>query len=128
MVRSRFSAFALKDINYLWRTLHPAHPDRARPQAEVLADLRESSSTVRYRGLQIIEERPAPSPDEPSQVLFLARIFVKGVDRSFIELSDFLPDEGEAWGYAGGVGVSASGVPLKGLTIERFLGLLPADR
>jgi SEC-C motif-containing protein len=118
----------MKDIPYLWRTLHPAHPDRARPQQEVWADLRESCSTVRYRGLQILEERPPAAPGEPSQVLFLARIFVKGSDRSFVELSDFLPDEGEAYGYVGGIGVSAAKVPLKGLTIEGFTELVPEER
>ena len=39
---------------------------------------------------------------EGDQVLFLARIFVKGEDRSFAELSDFVREDG-AWKYASGV-------------------------
>ena len=28
LMRSRYSAFALREVAYLWKTLHPDHPDR----------------------------------------------------------------------------------------------------
>ncbi len=100
LMRSRYAAFARKEIDYLYRTLHPEHEDRARPEADVLRDLRATASTLRYMGLQILDRR---APDEAgiARVLFLARIFEKGRERSFVELSEFAHD-GEGWRYLRG--------------------------
>ena len=38
-MRSRFSAFALGETEYLWRTLHPEHPDRVRGHDALVAEL-----------------------------------------------------------------------------------------
>src|SRR6187431_2086502 len=77
LMRSRYSAFALKELGYLWRTLHPDHPDRSRPEAEVLRGLRATTSALKYPGLSVLGEQP-PGEDGVARVLFLARIFEKG--------------------------------------------------
>jgi SEC-C motif-containing protein len=57
-------------------------------------------------------------------VLFHARIFERGTDRSFAELSLFLR-EGSAWRYASGVLVPAERLPgdLRSLDRSAFLAL-----
>lgn len=100
MMRSRFSAFALDYSAYLWRTLHPSHPDRARPEEEVMRNFRRASRTMEYRSLQILDSAPAGA-DGCAQVLFLARVFDRGRELSFLERSNFLHD-GTGWRYANG--------------------------
>lgn len=122
-MRSRYAAFALRRVEYLWRTLHPEHPDRKRPEAEVLAGLRAAVGSYRYQGLTVLD-RAEPDKDGVAQVLFHARVFLKGRDQGFVECSDFA-DDGVGWRYLAGVACSPSalGVALPGLTIARFLAL-----
>ncbi|MFO0626101.1 MAG: YchJ family metal-binding protein [Polyangiales bacterium] len=101
LMRSRFAAFARADVNYLYRTLHPDHPDRAAPEAQVRRALAESARSHRYMGLTILDAR-GPDAEGVAQVLFHARIFEKGRERSFTECSDFVQD-GVGWRYLRGV-------------------------
>jgi SEC-C motif-containing protein len=91
LVRARFSAFALGEADFLWRTLHPDHDDRERPRDEVLRELREASRTHRYLRLEILRS-------EDTRVLFSVKVFAKGKDLSFQELSTFARAEG-GWRY-----------------------------
>lgn len=100
LMRSRFAAFAKKEVEHLWRTLHPDHEDRQRERAEVLRALKASAGTLRYAGLAILDRRP-PDAEGVAQVLFLARLFEGSAERSFVELSDFAHD-GEGWRYLRG--------------------------
>lgn len=120
-MRSRYSAFALKRVEYLWKTLHPDHPDRAEPEASVLASLRRSATEHRYMGLEILD-RSAPDEAGIARVLFHAKVFLKGRDVSFVECSDFAHD-GVGWRYLAGVGTTASRLrcELPRITIARFL-------
>jgi SEC-C motif-containing protein len=93
-MRSRFSAFALGDANYLWRTLHSDHEDRAHPKEDVLRGLKAASRALKYMRLTILDAKE-------ERVLFLAGVFEKGKDRSFIELSSFAK-EGAGWRYRAG--------------------------
>ncbi len=121
LMRSRYSAFALKRVEYLLKTLHPDHPDRAAPEAAVLASLRRSATEHRYMGLEILD-RAAPDEAGIARVLFLAKVFLKGRDVSFVECSDFTRD-GVGWRYLAGVGMVASRLrdELPRITIARFL-------
>jgi SEC-C motif-containing protein len=94
VVRSRFSAFALGEVEYLWRTLHPDHDDRARPRDEVIAELRAASRENRYMALTILDAKD-------TRVLFRVKVFRKGADLSFTELSEFARDE-HGWRYVAG--------------------------
>jgi SEC-C motif-containing protein len=104
LMRSRYAAFARKEAAYLWRTLHPDHDDRSRPEREVLRALGEGR--LRYMGLRVLDRALAP-PGELARVLFHARVFDQGRDLSFVELSDFLHD-GEGWRYLAGLGAPAA--------------------
>ncbi len=116
LMRSRYAAFALGLDAYLDRTLVRDHPHRntAPPPAR-----------FRYMGLRILHA-------EGNEVLFLARIFDKGSDRSFAELSQFVrepsdvPGEGLVWRYADGDLLEARLLPpsIESLTRDSFLALL----
>ena len=97
-MRSRYAAFALGLGDYLVRTLASSHPDRGRPLQELARDLSRARERHRFTGLRIV--RAATSGD-CGQVLFLARVFERGIDRSFGELSTFVREVG-AWRYASG--------------------------
>ncbi len=129
LMRSRFAAFALGDGSYLWRTLHPEHPLRARPEAEVVRELSRARQTLRYQRLTVHDHDEAAG-----LVLFTAHVFEKGrrggarasrargdgesrsANRSFTELSEFERVEG-AWRYREGMALDA---PVA--TIEQALG------
>ena len=120
LVRSRYSAFALGKIEYLYDTLHEDHPDKGKPREQVLFALRTASQSFKYMGLVIIETEE-PDRDRQSRVLYLARIFRKGQDVSFIELAEFLPDA-KGLRYRNGRTMDAAGmrVPPPDLTIATF--------
>lgn len=101
-MRSRFAAFAEKQHDYLWRTLHPEHEDRALGEPSALAAIRETAREHRYVGLAILDTEPEDDAGI-ARVLFHARVFRKGVDMSFVELSDFAREgEGGPWRYLRG--------------------------
>jgi SEC-C motif-containing protein len=115
LMRSRFAAFARGDAEYLWRTLHAEHEDRALPKEEVMRSLREASRTHRYVRLTILDARD-------TRVLFLAGVFAKGRDLSFVELSRFGHD-GAGWRYVSGVARAAKEIDdPSALAIEGFPG------
>jgi SEC-C motif-containing protein len=126
LMRSRYAAFVRKEVSYLWRTLHSDHDDRARPEAEVLRELREACSSNRYRGLHVLDKSPADR-DGIARVLFAAKVFRKGRDVSFVELSEFAAEAsgagvGNAWRYLRGDGRSvAASAAAAAMTIEAFL-------
>ena len=91
-MRSRFSAFALGSVDYLWKTLASTHPDKARPQQDVLRDLRRTCKHSDFRALEVLEA----TEDE---VLFRAVLRERAAERSFTERSKFVRESG-AWRYA----------------------------
>jgi SEC-C motif-containing protein len=109
-MRSRFSAYARGEAEYLWRTLHADHADRAAPKEETLRAMKRASAHYRYMRLRILDAKGA-------HVLFRASVFEKGKDRSFIELSTFAPD-GVGWRYVDGITRPADGTAW---TIDSFV-------
>ena len=110
LMRSRFSAFARGEWDYLWRTLHPEHEDRATPKDEMLRAMKRTAASYKYMRLCILDAKDA-------RVLFRASVFEKGKDRSFMELSTFAHD-GVGWRYLSGVARAADDKPW---TIESFV-------
>ncbi len=111
-MRSRFAAFANGDGDYLWRTLHPEHEDRAVPKDEWARSLRSATRTLRYMRLRVLDAKG-------SHVLFLASVFEKGHDRSFVERSTFAHD-GTGWRYLSGETRDARGEDPSSWTVESF--------
>jgi SEC-C motif-containing protein len=93
-MRSRYAAFALGLGEYLVDTLATSHPDRQLPREELVAELSHAKDRQRFLGLRIVRA-------EGDEVLFEARIFERGQDRSFAELSTFVREDGR-WRYASG--------------------------
>jgi len=121
LMRARWTAFALGRGDYLFETLASDHPDRAAPRDAAVRELSRARERQRFLRLTVLHS--SASGDE-GEVLFLARIFEKGQDRSFAELSAFRREEG-AWRYASGVLVPADRLPPdpSGLRREAFLSL-----
>lgn len=99
-MRSRYAGFALGKVAYLWKTLHPEHPDRSEPEALALASIRTTCERLKYLGLTILATRDA-GPKGLPEVLFHARMFERGLDRSFVECSAFKRDD-HGWRYHSG--------------------------
>jgi SEC-C motif domain protein len=121
LMRSRYAAFALGDAAYLWRTLHPEHPDRQGPDAEaqLVAGIRRTRQTVRFARLRILDH---DQPDQDhARVLFHAELFERGKERSFVELSWFELESG-AWRYLSGENraMAAADPALSRLTLASF--------
>jgi SEC-C motif-containing protein len=105
-MRSRFSAFALGLGDYLVRTMDEEVDER---------ELSRAKDRQRFLDLKILHA-------DETTVLFYAKIFERGVDRSFAELSTFRR-EGEGWIYTHGVSIPRDRLPadLEALTPSRFL-------
>lgn len=100
-MRARYSAFALADADYLWRTLHSSHDDRSRDPVDWRESFSKSEASRTYRGLRIVDTRP-PDDSGVARVLFIARIRERGRDVGFAELSYFAQEDGD-WRYITGV-------------------------
>lgn len=117
-MRSRFSAFALGEHTYLFRTLHPDHDDHAAGQAALVAQLARNAKRTRYDVLRILD-RDGPDADGIARVLFHVTMRSGGNDASFAELSSFAHD-GTGWRYVAGVSRACRGERAAGLTIATF--------
>lgn len=107
-MRSRYAAFAKKHGAYLLRTLHGTYPERMSHRTQAEGEIAASVGELRYTGLTILDSTPEDA-DGVSRVLFLAKVFQRGKDLSFVELSEFLND-GDGLRYAAG-----DQVPLRSL-------------
>ncbi len=124
-MRSRWSAFALGRGDWLFDTLASTHPDHAAPRDAAIKELSRVRERQRFMKLSVLHARA--SQDE-GEVLFIARIFEKGRDCSFAELSHFVREDGE-WRYASGILVPADKLPedTSALTADAFLALAEAS-
>ncbi len=107
LMRSRYAAFALGLGDYLVRTLASDHADLELPRDALVRELSRARQRQRFMGLRILHEEVTGAE---GRVMFFARIFEKGVDGSFVELSHFLR-EGVAWRYASGILVPNASLP-----------------
>jgi SEC-C motif domain protein len=107
LMRSRFAAFALGLGPYLVRTLARSHADLALPREALERELSRTRERQRFLGLEIVFTSVS---GDRGEVLFYARIFEKGADRSFVELSQFVREDA-VWGYASGILAQKSELP-----------------
>jgi SEC-C motif-containing protein len=120
MMRSRYAAYAKKEIPYLITTLHPRHEDRAIAEPELLQLRAAAARNQRYMGLTILDRR-GPNAEGIAEVLFHARVFERGRDFSFAERSEFAHD-GTGWRYVHGDTVPVNKIEgdLAALTFATF--------
>lgn len=107
LMRSRYAAFARGLGEYLVRTLASEHPDHELQPEALARELGRLHERQRFLGLRILHA--AESGDE-GEILFFARIFERGADCSFAELSRFVRERG-AWRYASGLMVPRAELP-----------------
>ena len=101
LMRSRYSAYARGDLGYLWRTMHPSHVDRVdHTEGDFVAQVRPVAQSHRFMALVILDHSPEDA-EGIARVLFLARVFHAGRDKSFVEASKFVRD-GPRWRYLAG--------------------------
>lgn len=120
-MRSRYSAFALGLGDYLVQTLSADHEDRAHPPADLARALSRAKDTQRFLGLRIVHRT---EKENRGEVLFVARVYGRGEDQSFAELSEFVREDGR-WRYAGGTLLPTARLPRdpSTLTLEEFFVL-----
>jgi SEC-C motif domain protein len=112
LMRSRYSAYALGLGRYLWETLARSHPERSETY-EAFEHRRSQDAALgnqgpKFLGLTIVHAatEPALAANNPGTqtrgtVVFFARIFQGGQERSFAERSTFVCEE-RAWRYLDG--------------------------
>lgn len=123
LMRSRYSAYALREVDYLWHTLHSTHPERRRGREAFRRSW--AGAAYRYMGLVVYDwdlvSDVIEAVEKPSKVLFLAKVFRQGKNVSFIELSEFLFEEG-GFRYTQGRLISLGDrAPPSTLSIQTFL-------
>ena len=106
------------------RTLSESHADFALPHDELARTLARAKEKQRFTGLRILH---ASASEGRGEVLFFARIFERGQDRSFAELSDFVRENG-SWRYASGITLAKADLPvdLDAMTPASFVALAEA--
>lgn len=97
LMRSRYSGYALKKIDYLIKTTHPDHPDSKKPMGIRRKDIKRFSECREFRDLHILTFKD--NEDGTATVRFRAILFQDGKDCSFEENSLF-KKEGDFWLYA----------------------------
>jgi SEC-C motif-containing protein len=100
-MRARFCAFALREVPFLWSTLHPDHFDARREEAAVIRELRDACQRLKYVRLTVLDGGDNAQGDE-GEVLFVAEIYQKGKERSFAERSRFRRASDGTWRYLSG--------------------------
>jgi len=108
-MRSRYAAFALGLGEYLVKTLASTHPDLEVPRDQLTRTLGMACARQRFVGLRILSASTSPAGDK-GEVLFYARIFERGADRSFAERSTFVREAG-VWRYVTGELVPRTELP-----------------
>lgn len=99
LMRARFAAFATGHVQFLRDTLSPRHADAQRDEAELLRELRQTSTRHTFPRLKVLDARELSA--DRAQVLFHAEVYESGKDRSFVELSEFDRVDGQ-WRYRSG--------------------------
>lgn len=86
LMRSRYTAYALKNVDYIIRTLHPAHPDSKIPIPTRRKQLAAFCENTRFEKLEILAVEEG---EMEATVTFRAHLKQKEQDVSFTEKSLF---------------------------------------
>jgi SEC-C motif-containing protein len=86
LMRSRYSAYALGNTDYIISTTHPEHPDVVLPSSKRKKQILLFAQNTHFEGLEILEFVEMPPS---ATVTFKAILTQNGQDASFVEKSDF---------------------------------------
>lgn len=95
LMRSRYSAFVMKDSDWLVASWHPQCQ-----AGEIKGDIEKGFANTHWLGLTIFDQQPGSTPNE-GYVSFVARFEENGVPGAIIERSRFLKENGQ-WYYIDG--------------------------
>ena len=97
LMRSRYSAFVVANINYLMNTHHPS----TRPSKEKKSILKWARS-VKWMGLEILHTKQGQADDNEGFVEFKASFIEDGTLANIHENSFFVKENGK-WYYKSGI-------------------------
>ena len=100
-MRARFCALCVGKPDYLWKSLHSGHDDRALGEAALHAAFEAQAAVVRFRHFRLLDQRP-PDAYGSAQVLFAADLVQPNRVRTIVELATFVEEDG-AFRYILGV-------------------------
>ncbi|MBI5493531.1 MAG: SEC-C domain-containing protein [Deltaproteobacteria bacterium] len=100
LMRSRYSAFALKQVEHLVRTLHPDNADSRRPVDVLKRELKKNCNRFTYPALVVLDARDQDAARD-AWVRFRATVLDGSRDCSFTEESRFRRAHG-GWRYLDG--------------------------
>lgn len=95
LMRSRYSAYAMGNTDYIINTTHPDHPDAKTPLQQRKKQIESFSQKTTFVGLEILETKEKPPY---AYVTFRANLRQGTHDTSFTEKSEFGKIEGR-WLY-----------------------------
>ncbi|MCA9614964.1 MAG: YchJ family metal-binding protein [Polyangiales bacterium] len=123
LMRSRFSAFAKRDFDYVWKTLHADHAEKrdGADRATWLEEIRKGTKLLRYKKLRVLDVSEGPDVEGYHHVLFHVLVMRNRQDVSFAEDSRFQHD-GEGWRYVDGTLLPNRQLPkpIDALTFDTF--------
>lgn len=101
LMKSRFTAFAVQNADYIIFTTHKDNPDFTNDIKSWKADILDFSQNTNFEKLEILDFSKEQLTDVESYVTFKATLKQNGKDISFIEKSRFLKED-EKWLYVDG--------------------------
>ena len=87
LMKSRYSAYVLKDVKYIINTTDVNNPDFTNDTTSWAKDIEEFCVNSDFKGLEILEFIPG---DEISYVKFYVNLYIQNQDQSFTEKSKFV--------------------------------------
>ena len=96
LMRSRWSAYAAGEVNYIIETTDPEGPQAKHDRTSWAAEIAAFSAHTRFEKLEI--RACSPVVDDRGEVTFHAKLSREGQDVSFTECSEFVRREGR-WLY-----------------------------
>jgi SEC-C motif-containing protein len=105
LMRSRYAAYVLQEIDYLLKTVHPDSPGEADEQTT-----EAWSKAATWKGLEIVSTEAGKEGDETGMVEFIARFEIKGVPQQHHERARFKRNH-KKWMYLDGDEIKAQ--PIK---------------
>jgi SEC-C motif-containing protein len=96
LMRSRYSAYVLNQIDYIAATDHPSRRGEFNREAAVAW-----ATKSQWQGLEVVASEAGGADDQTGMVEFIARFHLNGADHAHRERSEFSRVEGR-WHYVDG--------------------------
>src|SRR6267154_3823362 len=98
LMRSRYSAYALNNVEYIVRTTHPRHPAVSQSLQKWKEEILNFAMNSDFEKLEILDSREL---SDRATVVFVAHLRQDDEDMSFTERS-FFSKVGDRWFYVNG--------------------------